>query len=136
MEWNPEWITPAAVALAIGFGLGALALFAVMRRAGASDRERAEQLATELEETREELESHREEVARHFARTSDLFRDLTEQYTQLYAHLANGARAFCPDVPALGQLDAPLLAAEREAAPAAPETRRPAQSNGGAHAAA
>jgi uncharacterized membrane-anchored protein YhcB (DUF1043 family) len=135
MAWNPEWITPVAVALAVGFGLGALAVFVVMRRAGASDRERAEQLATELEETRDELEAHREEVARHFAKTSDLFRDLTEQYTQLYAHLANGARAFCSEVPALGQVDAPLLSAEREAPPPAPESPRPAQSNGGAHAA-
>jgi uncharacterized membrane-anchored protein YhcB (DUF1043 family) len=47
--------------------------------------------------TRQELESQRSAVAKHFERTSDLFRDLTRQYTALYAHLAEGARELCPE---------------------------------------
>jgi uncharacterized membrane-anchored protein YhcB (DUF1043 family) len=43
------------------------------------------------------LETQRAAVAKHFERTSDLFRDLTSQYTALYAHLAEGARELCPD---------------------------------------
>ena len=98
-------------AAAAGLVVGAGVVFLLMRRGGSVNRERAESLASELEETRLELETHREEVSGHFARTSDLFRDLTEQYTRLYAHLAKGAREFCPDdVPSLGQgLDTPLL---------------------------
>ena len=100
--------------------------------------------AGELEETREELEAHREEVAKHFHETSQLFRGLTEQYTRLYAHLAEGARDFCAeDEPALARgFDGPLLGRngddsgeEAEPAPgAAPVEARPEQANGGAPA--
>jgi uncharacterized membrane-anchored protein YhcB (DUF1043 family) len=98
-------------ALAVGLAVGALCGVLLQRRSGRGDRERAEQLSRELDETREELESHREEIARHFRQTSNLFRDLTERYTHLYAHLAEGARQFCTgDAPALARgLDAPLL---------------------------
>jgi uncharacterized membrane-anchored protein YhcB (DUF1043 family) len=86
-----------------------------------------------LREARHELESQRSAVAKHFERTSDLFRDLTRQYTALYAHLAEGARELCPDqriaiasgfgeaVPALGpraELRSDDEAASREQAEA------------------
>jgi uncharacterized membrane-anchored protein YhcB (DUF1043 family) len=105
--WN--WSQPAA--LALGVLLGALGAVLGRRRSTRLDRERAEQLAAELDETRNELETHREEVARHFHATSDLFRDLTDRYSRLYAHLAEGAREFCTDeVPALARgFDGPLL---------------------------
>ena len=101
-------------AAAAGLIVGAGVVFLLLRRGGSVNRERVESLATELEETRLELEGHREEVSKHFVGTSDLFRELTEQYTRLYAHLATGAREFCPDeVPSLGQgLDNPLLVDE------------------------
>jgi uncharacterized membrane-anchored protein YhcB (DUF1043 family) len=125
-----------ASAFALGLLVGALTVFLLQRRAGSASRE----LAAELEETREELEANREEVARHFAQTSDLFRSLTEQYTLLYAHLADGAREFCTDeIPALGRgletsplalaPDEPEAAAEAEASP-------PQQTNGGNRVAA
>ena len=105
VDLNLLWA--AAAGLAGGAGL----VFLLMRRGGSVNRERADSLTVELDETRLELEIHREEVATHFSETSDLFRDLTEQYSRLYAHLATGAREFCPDeAPSLGQgLDAPLL---------------------------
>jgi len=120
-------------AAAAGLVVGAALVFLLMRRGGSVNRERAESLGTELEETRLELESHREEVSKHFGETSDLFRDLTEQYSRLYAHLATGAREFCPDeVPSLGQgLDTPLLvdeaAPEREEAAPAQDEAAPAK---------
>jgi uncharacterized membrane-anchored protein YhcB (DUF1043 family) len=60
-----------------------------------------------------ELEAQRAAVAKHFERTSDLFRDLTRQYTALYAHLAEGARELCPDlaIPLGHGLTEPLLGA-------------------------
>ena len=108
MVWNVDVL----LALAAGVVAGAGILFLLLRRAGSADRERAELLATELEETREELESHREEVAKHFGQTSELFRDLTDQYSRLYAHLAEGAREFATDaVPSLAAgFEKPLLA--------------------------
>jgi hypothetical protein len=107
MEWN------AMVLLAFGAGLalGAGGVAFAQRRSVRAARERAERLAADLDETREAFEAHRQEVTKHFEQTSNLFRDLTEQYTRLYAHLAEGAREFCAGaVPALGRgFDGPLL---------------------------
>ena len=107
MEWNAMIL----LAFGVGLALGAAALGLLQRRSGGAVREREEQLGVELEEAREELEAQRAEIAKHFGETSDLFRDLTEQYTRLYAHLSEGAREFCPeDVTALGGgFDSPLL---------------------------
>ena len=133
MEWNVMVIG----ALALGLAVGAAVATLIQRRSGRTARERAEQLVTEFEETREEFESHREQVAKHFEQTSSLFRDLTEQYTRLYSHLAEGAREFCDDeMPAIGGgLGGPLLGrpAEPEAAPEPPPEReetRPQAGNG------
>lgn len=125
IEWNLTLLAAAGVGLLIGLAVGLLA----RGRSGSAERARAEQLEGELEQTREELESHRDDVARHFAETSDLFRDVTEQYTRLYAHLASGARSFSvDDVPAIGDLEKPLIggtaaqaATEAASAPADPE---------------
>lgn len=117
MAIESSWFELAA--LGVGLVIGAVLMNLLGRRAGRADRERADQLETELEQTREELEVHREDVARHFQQTSDLFRDVTEHYTRLYAHLATGARSFSTgEVPALGQLDQTLIG---EAAPRAPD---------------
>jgi uncharacterized membrane-anchored protein YhcB (DUF1043 family) len=118
--WN--WSQPAA--LALGIALGALGAVYARRRSGRLDRERAEQLAADLDETRNELETHREEVARHFTLTSDLFRDLTDRYSRLYAHLAEGAREFCTDeLPALARgFEGPLLGRNGDAVAAGPDS--------------
>lgn len=137
MDFQLEWTPTVYLAFGVGIALGALVVFAFRGRSGGADRARAEQLSAELDETREELDNQREEIARHFAETSNLFRDLTEQYTRLYAHLAEGAREFCTDeVPALARgFDGPLLGrngnpegAREDAKEEAPET--PAVGNG------
>jgi uncharacterized membrane-anchored protein YhcB (DUF1043 family) len=65
----------------------------------------------QLAAARRELESQRTAVAKHFERTSDLFRDLTHQYTALYAHLAEGARELCPEqrIPLASGFSAPPI---------------------------
>jgi uncharacterized membrane-anchored protein YhcB (DUF1043 family) len=99
-----------------GAAVGALLVGWLGRRGARLAEERAAQLERELEETRGEVDAQGERIARHFARTSDLFRELTERYTQLYAHLAEGARHFCTDeLPAIARgLEGPLLGAEVE----------------------
>jgi hypothetical protein len=83
-----------------GLGLGVGFLF---RRSDRTAQRRVEELELELLKARGRLEEHRDQVVKHFEQTSDLFRDLTEDYTALYAHLAQGARDLCPDrVPAIG----------------------------------
>jgi hypothetical protein len=116
MEWNVMIL----LAFAVGLALGAVALGLLQRRSGGAAREREEQLGIELDEAREELEAQRAEIAKHFEETSDLFRDLTEQYTRLYAHLSEGAREFCPgEVTALGRgFGGPLLGGSGDSEPA------------------
>lgn len=82
------------VALAAGVLIGALLVHLIHRRSSGINRDRAEQLALEVEETRAELEANRDDVSRHFEQTSELFHDLTQQYSRLYSHLAEGAREF------------------------------------------
>jgi uncharacterized membrane-anchored protein YhcB (DUF1043 family) len=131
-----EWSATILLVFGVGLALGAVAVSLLQRRSGGAARERAKQLATELDETREELETQRVEIAKHFEETSGLFRDLTEQYTRLYAHLSEGAREFCPEeVPALGRgLDGPLLGASGDSEPAEEPTAdeaRPRQADAG-----
>jgi uncharacterized membrane-anchored protein YhcB (DUF1043 family) len=106
---------------------GALVATWLERRGGRAAYDRAAELEIELAKTRSELEAQGVQIATHFARTSDLFRDLTGQYTQLYAHLAEGARQFCrEDVPEIargleGLLPAGEAEAEAESEPSPPE---------------
>jgi uncharacterized membrane-anchored protein YhcB (DUF1043 family) len=134
---------PSVLSL-VWFAAGALAggLLATWlgRRGGRAAEDRAAQLEVQVAETRRELEAQRERISGHFARTSALFRELTERYTQLYAHLAGGAREFAGEAPAIARGFEGLLAGgENEAeagepAPAAPRT--PKQANGGSPPAA
>lgn len=73
------------------FAAGFLSGGFLLRRRDA-DRQRAVRAEQNLAEVRAELEHYRARVSEHFGRSSDLFRDLTNQYTALYTHLAEGAR--------------------------------------------
>jgi uncharacterized membrane-anchored protein YhcB (DUF1043 family) len=127
-----------------GAAVGALLVGWLGRRGARLAEERAAQLERDLEEARGEADAQAERIARHFARTSDLFRELTERYTQLYAHLADGARQFCTDeVPAIARgFEGALLGpeVETEAAGARPADRGAAglggRGNGGSPPAA
>ncbi len=122
IDWNVTVLAALGVGLRVGVGVGVL----LRERSGSAARTRAEQLESELGQTREELEAHREDVARHFQETSDLFRGVTEQYSRLYTHLAAGARTFSTDgVPALGALETPLLGREDAAPPESAATPAP-----------
>lgn len=107
---DPTW-------LQIGIGLAGLALGLLLglalRRPERTLRARVAELELELQDARRIHDEHRARVEKHFERTSDLFRDLTDHYAALYSHLAEGARQLCPEGgPALGRgLDDPLLAA-------------------------
>lgn len=105
--------TTLLLQIAAGLGLFLLGLAAglVLRRRDAGARARAAALESQLAETQQELEGYRARVEKHFEHTSHLFRDLTDQYSSLYNHLAEGARTLCPDGgPALGLgLNDPLL---------------------------
>jgi hypothetical protein len=107
-DLGPIHLAAAAVLLAFGVLLGWLA-----GRAGRGSEGRVAKLEDRLREAQDERTAYAEAVAKHFDRTSDLFRDLTREYTSLYAHLAEGSRDLCPDrEPALGRgFEAPPLQA-------------------------
>lgn len=50
-----------------------------------------------VEELQQELDDYKEEVGKHFATTSELFRDMTEKYRDVYNHLATGSQELCED---------------------------------------
>jgi uncharacterized membrane-anchored protein YhcB (DUF1043 family) len=126
------------VLLLLSFAGGALAGALVAtwleRRGGRAAYERAAELEIQLAKTRSELEAQGAQIADHFVCTSDHFRDLTGQYTQLYTHLAEGARQFCrDDVPALARgLDGLLPGGEAGSAEPPPEEGGPLPPGGSA----
>ncbi len=84
---SPAFWIVLAIGLVAGatIGAGVAALFRA--KGGAASAARLE----------EELDTYRGEVDEHFERTSELFRDLTEKYRDLYDHLATGAGDLCSD---------------------------------------
>jgi hypothetical protein len=87
------------IALGIGlFALGALIGLWIRRRESPL-RARIRELDALLSEERELRSAYEAAVGKHFEQTSDLFRELTQQYTALYAHLAEGSRELCGDRP-------------------------------------
>jgi uncharacterized membrane-anchored protein YhcB (DUF1043 family) len=115
----PEVLIPAAAALA-GLVLGVL-----FGRTGRRARQRVEELEVrvserearigQLEAAQAELEArlttaeaerdeasdalagYQQEVAGHFSQTSELLKEMTLQYRNIYEHLAQGAEALCPE---------------------------------------
>jgi len=116
---GPEVLIPAAAAVA-GLVLGVL-----FGRTGRRAQQRVEELEVrvsereaqigQLEASRAELEArlgaaeqerdeasealgrYQQEVAGHFSQTSDLLKEMTLQYRNIYEHLAQGAEALCPE---------------------------------------
>jgi uncharacterized membrane-anchored protein YhcB (DUF1043 family) len=76
----------------VGIGVGTL-----LQPSSKKLKARAEKAEADLADERERFKSHRGEVEQHFEKTSDLFRDMTQQYVSLYSHLAEGARVLAPD---------------------------------------
>lgn len=115
------------VAVGGGLFLAGLLVGLLAARAGSRTRLRVRELEAELRHERESHASYQDSVVKHFDRTSDLFRDLTLQYTDLYAHLAEGARDLCADrLPSLAHgFGGPGLQIGPGAADSAPEPSSP-----------
>ncbi|MFQ5514096.1 MAG: YhcB family protein [Myxococcota bacterium] len=87
----PELLAAASLFVA-GILLG---VWTARRDGGARVRVRA--LEAELAQAHERLARYRDQVEKHFSQTSDLFAELTRQYTAVWDHLADGARELCPE---------------------------------------
>jgi uncharacterized membrane-anchored protein YhcB (DUF1043 family) len=100
------WLAAGLVTFAAGLAAGAF-----LSRADRATKRRVGELEAEFEQMGTRLEAERESVAKHFDRTGELFRDLTRDYTALYAHLAEGARDLCPERIGSGFSELPGLVA-------------------------
>ncbi len=89
-----------AIILAIGGGAG----FFVARQI--KDK-RTLELEQQLETTQNKLTEYQEDVNRHFLKTSLLFSKLTDNYRDVYEHLATGAQKLCNEKPLISALDLP-----------------------------
>jgi uncharacterized membrane-anchored protein YhcB (DUF1043 family) len=121
-------------------GAGALALIAGIAVGyalrGRVAREREAELRGEASVVRDRYDVHRRRVTEHFSRCSDLFRDLTRSHAALYAHLAKGAREFCPEAtPSLGA-EVRLLLSEGDSGTAGSHAAMESSAGGGSRLAA
>ncbi len=64
-------------------------------------------LEKKLKTTQNQLNEYQGDVNRHFLKTSLLFNKLTDDYREVYEHLATGAQKLCNDKPRVTALDLP-----------------------------
>jgi len=79
------WVV-ALLTFIIGVAIGAIA-----HKMLYSDESRAKKLEDELSQTRHDFDIYKEMVTSHYSKTSELVKDLTEDYVKVYQHLAEGA---------------------------------------------
>jgi uncharacterized membrane-anchored protein YhcB (DUF1043 family) len=65
----------------------------------------ASNLKRELEQARQELDSYKTRVSGHFEKTSELVKELTQDYVKVYQHLAEGAQALGDSKTFINQLE-------------------------------
>lgn len=94
---EPVWLF-GAIALACGILLGVLINRLLNPSAGDID-----QLKSDLERERDELKRYKANVNAHFNKTSDLVKELTQDYVKVYQHLAEGAQTLS-DSPEFSQV--------------------------------
>ncbi|MEM7082193.1 MAG: DUF1043 family protein [Pseudomonadota bacterium] len=80
------WVV-ALISVLLGVGLGVLIARVFARDSGGRT----------AADVQAELDQYKEEVGQHFTTTSELFRDLTEKYRDVYNHLASGAQSLGED---------------------------------------
>ena len=110
---EPVWLF-GAIVLACGIFLGML----ITRLLTPSSAD-IDQLKTDLQRERAEMERYKGSVNSHFNKTSDLVKELTQDYVKVYQHLAEGAQMLS-DTPEFTQvLEQPqgrvLISVESEA---------------------
>jgi uncharacterized membrane-anchored protein YhcB (DUF1043 family) len=83
--------------IGIGCFLGGAALGAFLFKTLKSDEVRIDVLEQQLQTLTNEHENYKNNVHAHFSSSAQLLNRLTESYKDVYVHMADGARALCPD---------------------------------------
>ena len=94
---EPVWLF-GAIVLACGIFIGIL-----INRLLNSSTADVDQLKSDLERERAEMERYKASVNSHFNKTSDLVKELTQDYVKVYQHLAEGAQTLS-DTPEFTQV--------------------------------
>jgi len=96
------------IGLALGFGLSML-----------FDYFKGDSSSEEIGQLKEEHAAYRKKVDDHFVNSAVLFKGLTEQYRDVYRHIAGGAGDLCSDEAKALQvdLDEPMLLGKAEEKP-------------------
>ena len=94
---EPVWLF-GAIVLACGIFFGML----INRLLNPSSAD-VDQLKSDLERERAEMERYKASVNSHFNKTSDLVKELTQDYVKVYQHLAEGAQTLS-DTPEFTQV--------------------------------
>ena len=123
------WLILASM-LAVGVLLG----FVIGRTKGDTSAPRVKELEENLAKADEEMQQYRGQVTGHFEKTANLFNQLTNDYREVYEHLATSSEQLCGDqVAKLKSLTAETKVLEGEgekletpAAEAAPSDAKPA----------
>jgi uncharacterized membrane-anchored protein YhcB (DUF1043 family) len=92
------------ISLGIVFAMGGGAGFFIARQI--KDK-RTLQLEQQLEASQQQLTDYRQDVNRHFLKTSLLVSKLTDNYREVYEHLATGAQKLCTEQPRTPELKLP-----------------------------
>ncbi|MDH3637481.1 MAG: DUF1043 family protein [Gammaproteobacteria bacterium] len=87
------WLA-AGVGVLAGFVIGYLVFYRRVRRD-------ADRSAARIQS---ESDAYRQQVEQHFAKTAELFEGVTNEYRQLYQHLATGAQSLCDTSAAVPEL--------------------------------
>jgi uncharacterized membrane-anchored protein YhcB (DUF1043 family) len=96
--WSSLFSDPIALAIAALVLVGTFWIGLALGRSRSRDAvERAREAEDRLQLAEDEMNRYRHEVSEHFGQTSQLLRDLTLQYRNVYEHLAEGARTLCPE---------------------------------------
>lgn len=76
-------------------GVGILFGFVIGRSKGDVSAPKVRELEKSLHQANEEMQNYRAQVTAHFEKTATLFNQLTNDYRDVYEHLANSSNALC-----------------------------------------
>ncbi|MDX2457430.1 MAG: DUF1043 family protein, partial [Gammaproteobacteria bacterium] len=85
------WVV-GILGLLLGLALGSIVTHALLSR-----NSRTHKLQRELNQLNERFTDYRDQVSQHFMHTSDLVKEMTRSYRDVYEHLATGAYHLCTD---------------------------------------
>ncbi len=83
--------------LASMFGVGVLFGFFFGRGKEVHPTAQIKELEESVEKAKQEMEEYRGEVSQHFGKTAELFNQLTNDYRDVYEHLAASSEKLCGD---------------------------------------